>query len=287
MKTCEINIRDPFVLLHDGRYYLYGTRGATCWGEADGFDVYHGTDLENWEGPVECFHNDGSFWADRNYWAPEVHLYRGRFCMLASFKKEGMCRGTATLVSDSPLGPFEPLSRGPVTPGDWECLDGTLYVSREGRPYMVFCHEWVQVGDGTVCAMPLSADLSRPDGDPFVLFRGSDGGWARTVHHSSGVEGYVTDGPFLYRTKGGALLCLWAGFSRDGYTEGVAVSSTGEIDGTFTQEEPLFRKDGGHGMVFRTMQGQVMLTLHTPNEHLKERPAFYPLEDVGDRLRKA
>ena len=32
MKLADINIRDPFVLLHEGKYYLYGTRGATCWG---------------------------------------------------------------------------------------------------------------------------------------------------------------------------------------------------------------------------------------------------------------
>lgn len=30
MKRTEINIRDPFVLVHEGKYYLYGTRGATC-----------------------------------------------------------------------------------------------------------------------------------------------------------------------------------------------------------------------------------------------------------------
>lgn len=70
MKTADINIRDPFVLCEDGKYWLYGTRGPTCWGEADGFDVYTSTDLENWEGPFVCFHNDGTFWADRNYWAP-------------------------------------------------------------------------------------------------------------------------------------------------------------------------------------------------------------------------
>ena len=59
MKRNEINIRDPFVLLHDGVYYLYGTRGPTCWGPAAGFDVYTGTDLENWSDPIPCFENDG------------------------------------------------------------------------------------------------------------------------------------------------------------------------------------------------------------------------------------
>ena len=45
MLLSEINLRDPYVLVHEGRYYLYGTRGATCWGPATGFDVYTGTDL--------------------------------------------------------------------------------------------------------------------------------------------------------------------------------------------------------------------------------------------------
>ena len=85
MKREEINIRDPFVLTRNGQYYLYGTRGATCWGPANGFDVYVSRDLENWDGPFECFHNDGTFWADRNYWAPEVHEYHGKLYMLASF----------------------------------------------------------------------------------------------------------------------------------------------------------------------------------------------------------
>ena len=27
IKREEINIRDPFVLVHEGKYYMYGTRG--------------------------------------------------------------------------------------------------------------------------------------------------------------------------------------------------------------------------------------------------------------------
>lgn len=287
MKRTEINIRDPFVLVEGGKYYLYGTRGPTCWGEADGFDVYVGEDLENWSGPHPCFVNNGSFWADRNYWAPEVYAWRGAYYMFASFKGPGLCRGTAILRADGPLGPFRPHSAGRVTPGDWECLDGTFYVSRSGKPYMVFCHEWVQVGDGEVCALPLKEDLSGPAGEPRLLFRASDAPWTRELRHSSGRVGRVTDGPFLWRTAAGELLCLWASFSDQGYTEGLARSDNGEIDGHFTQIEPLFWEDGGHGMVFRALDGQLYLTLHSPNAHLEERPAFYPLKEFPDRLRKA
>ena len=277
VQTDQINIRDPFVLAHNGMYYLYGTRGETCWGPADGFDVYAGRDLVSWDGPLVCFRNDGSFWADRNYWAPEVYFRQSFFYMFASFKSESRRRGTAILRSLSPLGPFEPWSEGPVTPKEWECLDGTFYTSPDGTPYIVFCHEWVQAGDGEIQAMPLTEDLRAPAGDPFLLFRASEAPWSRKVHHSSGIEGYVTGGPFLWRKEDGTLLCLWSGFSEKGYAQGLAVSDNGDIDGHFTQLAPLFPEDGGHGMLFRTMDGELFLALHSPNTHLLERPSFIPV----------
>lgn len=284
MKRTDINIRDPFVLVHDGAYYLYGTRGATCWGPADGFDVYVSRDLDEWEGPYVCFHNDGTFWADRNYWAPEVYAYNGAFYMFASFKHPDVKRGTAILKAESPLGPFRLHSNGCVTPQAWDCLDGTLYISKTGTPYMVFCHEWVQAGDGEICAIPLTADLSAPAGEAFLLFHASDAPWCKVMHHSSGVSGCVTDGPFLWRTADGTLLCLWASFSQGGYTQAAAISDNGEIDGHFTQTDPLFMDDGGHGMVFRALDGQLYLTLHSPNTHLEERPFFHPIQEKSGRL---
>ena len=284
MKSNEINIRDPFVLVHEGQYYLYGTRGDTCWGPADGFDVYVSRDLENWDGPHECFHNDGTFWADRNYWAPEVHLWQGRFYMFASFKNEQIHRGTAILCADTPMGPFRPHSDGNVTPPDWECLDGTFYVDRSGKPYMVFCHEWVQVVDGQICAMPLTDDLRAAAGAPRLLFTASEAPWCKLVHEG---RAYVTDGPFFWRTSTGELDLLWASFSESGYTQGLAVSDNGDIDGRFTQADPLFLEDGGHGMVFRGLDGELYMTLHSPNSHLDERPCFHRLREVNGRLARA
>ncbi len=284
MKLNDINIRDPFVLVHNGAYYLYGTRGASCWGPADGFDVYVSRDLDEWEGAFVCFHNDGSFWADRNYWAPEVYAYRGAFYMFASFKHPDVRRGTAILKSDNPVVPFRPHSNGCVTPSDWECLDGTLYIDSNGAPYMVFCHEWVQAGDGEIDVIPLTEDLRAAAGAPRLLFHASDADWCQVKHHSSGVSGCVTDGPFMWRTADDTLLCLWAGFSEGGYTQGVAFSDNGEIDGNFTQIEPLFKDDGGHGMIFRTTEGNLLLTLHTPNTTQKERPVFHSVHEENGRL---
>ena len=149
----QINIRDPFVLLENSVYYLYGTRGKTCWGKASGFDVYVSGDLAEWEGPFPCFENDGTFWADRNYWAPEVHPWHGGFFMFASFKSEARRRGTAVLRADSPMGPFVPWSDGPVTPAEWECLDGTFYAGPDEKPWMV-CSAHPRRTGPWKCAIP-------------------------------------------------------------------------------------------------------------------------------------
>ena len=288
MKNSEINLRDPFVLVHDGRYYLFGSRGGSCWsGEQNGFDVYVGDDLENWEGPTVCFENDGTFWSDRQYWAPEVHEWKGKFYMFASFKAENVHRGTAILVADTPMGPYRPHSDGCITPSDWECLDGTLYVSRDGKPYMVFCHEWMQCGDGTICTITLTDDLKAPAGEVRVLFNATQAKWCSPVKMSNGSDGFVTDGPFMWRTTAGKLLMLWASFSQGGYTEGLAISDNDEIDGNFNQLEPIFEKDGGHAMLLRDLNGQLYMTLHSPNVNTQERPHFIKMIELNDRIEKA
>ena len=186
-KREEIQIRDPFVLpmAEEGQYYLFGSTDKDIWkGKATGFDVYRSVDLEHFETPFPAFRPPEGFWSNTNYWAPEVHEYNGKDYMFATFKAEGVCRGTQILVADHPLFcPFVPHSDGPVTPRDWECLDGTLYVDNDGQPWMVFCHEWVQISDGAVCAIPLSPELDRAVGEPIKLFSASEANWAGIQTH--------------------------------------------------------------------------------------------------------
>ena len=280
MKAEEINIRDPYILVHEGRYYMYGTRGETAFSEeADGFDVYISTDLLNFEGPYEVFHRPKDFFSRKNFWAPEVHVYDNRFYMFASFANEQEGLGTCILAADSPMGPFSPWSEGYVTPHNWRCLDGTLYVSKEGTPYMVFSHEWVQIQDGTICAMELSKDLKQAVGEPFVLFAASE---AKPFVKDVGGGNYVTDGPFLIRTEDDMLHMLWSTFGETGYVEAMAHADTNEIGGKWTVDETLlYHEDGGHGMIFRDLQGQYQMVLHSPNTAFHEHPVWIPLDYEG------
>jgi GH43 family beta-xylosidase len=283
MKNSEIHIRDPFILPYQGKYYLYGTR--CIGGRGLGFDCYVGTDLENWSDPIEVFHQPEYFWADRNYWAPEVHYYNNEFYLFASFKSELKCRGTQILKAKncSPIGPFELHSDGPITPKDWECLDGTFYIDKNGKPYMVFCHEWLQVHDGEICAVELTKDLKAGVGEPKLLFKASQAPWITSFTKEKG--DLVTDGPFLYRCKDGTLLMLWSSFGAEGYTEAIAISDNGDILGNWKQDERLlFSKDGGHGMLFTGFDGKLYLSLHSPNKSMQERPKFIEIEDRDGSL---
>lgn len=278
MKLDEINIRDPFIMADDGVYYMYGTRGADTWGIGTGFDVYSSRDLENWSGPFEIFRKTEDFWATHNFWAPECHKYRGAYYLFASFKADGRDRGTQILRSNSPYGPFEPWSDGPVTPKGWECLDGTLAFDGD-KPYIVFSHEWTQIENGTICARPLKEDLSGPDGDAIELFNAKDCGWAKSIGEK-GTE-YVTDGPELYRTDDGRLVMFWSSIA-DCYYEGAAVSESGSVTGPWRQIGTVYEKDGGHGMPFRTFDGRQLFVLHSPNETPLERPVFFTLRENGE-----
>ncbi len=288
-RRADVPIRDPFILPmpEQGIYYMYGTTGARAEPRGPfgiGFDAYVSTDLEMWYGPIAVFRPEPDFWADRDYWAPEVHEYQGRYYMFATFNAPGRRRGTQILVADSPLGPFTPHSDGPVTPEEFEALDGTLYVAEDGVPWMVFCREWLQVQDGEMWAVPLTPDLSAPAGPPEKLFAASDAPWSRV---SSDQVNFVTDGPWLHRTPDGTLLMLWSSFTPRGYALGLAYSETGLITGPWRHHpEPLFSADGGHGMLFRTFDGELMLALHAPNSQ-RERPHFLPVREWEGRLELA
>jgi GH43 family beta-xylosidase len=292
MNIRDIQIRDPFILREGNDYYLFGSTDKDVWdGEAQGFDVYTGGgDLSEFEGPFPAFRPPEDFWSVKNFWAPEVHPYGGFYYMFATFKPREGRRGTAILRSEKPRGPFVPWSTGPVTPPEWECLDGTFYVEN-GQPWMVFCHEWVQAGNGEINLIPLSPDLKTARGEPKLLFRAGEAPWAAPLSPEAGRRNYrpgcyVTDGPFLYRAENGGLLLLWSSFNEGGsYCIGAASSETGLVAGPWKQEEkPIFSGDGGHGMLFHSPEGKLYLTVHTPNQSPRERAIFIEMIDRDGRL---
>ena len=284
----DVHISDPFILADPvtRKYYTYvqfadHDRFPDLPSGGGHFFVLESEDLVHWSKPAVCF-EQGTFWADLDYWAPECHIWKGRYYLISSFRAAGTYRRCQCLVSDSPRGPFSPVRPEPVTPEGWQCLDGTLYVERDETPWMVFCHEWLQVEDGQICAIPLSDDLGERIGPPVILFRASEAPWTGPVLRGGG----VTDGPFLHRLPGGRLIMLWSSFAADGgYALSYAVSGSGTLKGPWIQQkDPLYAMDGAHAMLFRTFQGQLMMSCHCPNDHMKKRILLFEMEENAESL---
>jgi len=293
MTLPEIQIRDPFVVPDPatGRYLLFGTSG---FGEAShgGFLVRTSRDLVTWSEPSAALAPAEGPAGATYFWAPEVHAYRGRWYLLGSFMHGTEVtrperRYSRIYVAERPEGPYRPLTDGPITPEGWLSIDATLHVAADGTPWLVFVREWVQVTDGEMHAMPLTADLRAPAGEPRLLFRASEAAWSRPQTWETFKDFRVTDGPWLHRTAAGDLLMLWSSFGAGGYLTGVARSVTGGVTLPWVQSpEPLFTADGGHPMLFRTFEGTLRMALHSPNEPGKERAHFLPVREVSGGLER-
>ncbi len=280
-KLNEILIRDPFILADEKSktYYMYGTTAPAIGYPCLGFHCWKSSDLQNWNGPYTVFVPSENFWADRDFWAAEVHIYRGRYYLFGSCKAEDKCRATHIFVSDSPCGAFVPVSDKPATPEEWEALDGTLYIE-DGTPYIVFCHEWKQVEDGEMVSLQLDCDLKNVISAPQLLFRASDAPWTRTFERDGKKHNRITDGPFLFNYNG-RLLMLWSSKGPEGcggYATGYAESVSGKLCGPWKHHDKLiFSDNGGHGMVFKGFDGKLYCTLHQPNQPPPSHPLIFEL----------
>ncbi|MCO6045978.1 glycoside hydrolase family 43 protein [Aeoliella sp. ICT_H6.2] len=292
LPLADVRLRDVCILAdkESQTYYMIGSRGPRVW-------QYTSRDLRTWDGPEVIYEAPDDAWGDiavRSIWAPELLAYRGNYYLFLTFDtghllpeqwrnwRPRVTRGSTILKSDSPTGPFTSFQSRSTPPTDMMTLDGTLYVE-DGKPYMVFCHEWVQITVGTIEYVPLADDLSRAIGEPVRLFSADQAPWP----HRGGEGGYVTDGPSFYRSKSGKLFMIWSSFAGGGYTTGLAISDSGKLAGPWRhQAEPLYTDDGGHGFLFTTLEGKLMMVLHSPNNQPGvTRPRIFELEDTGETLR--
>lgn len=284
-------LRDPFILLHAGVYYAYGTDVAygdwnnTKWGcYVNESGKLYG-EWVKYEGELYIRPDN----AEKNFWAPEVYKVGDNFYMIATYySSKTSHRGCSILKADSPLGPFKEITNGHVTPKNKDSIDGTLYFDDKGQPYMIFVDEWISAPDkiGRMDVAPLSDDLTHFTREPVELFRADDAPWA---------DGVVTDGCFMYKAENGELLMLWSNFNDNNYCEGVSRSKSGDVYGPWIHDEKLlFSKeisgeyDGGHGMVFTDLEGGLWLSLHSPNhpnEKTEERTLLISLSEENGTLK--
>lgn len=285
----SIRLSDPAILADSktGMYYMTGTSGK----------MWKSCDLELWEGPYSVVEIDSTSWMGANpeIWATELHSYNGKYYYFATFTNSdikidtigNVRRACHVLVSDNPLGPYHSFGDEIYLPAAESTLDGTFWVDEDNKPYMIFCHEWVQNQDGTMEKIELKSDISGTVGNRKLLFRASDSPWSK----EEGAEdkpNRVTDGPYLFKTETGRLGMIWTSWIKDVYTQGVAYSQTGTLDGPWIhQSEPVTPPDFGHGMLFRTFEGKWLMSAHSHkniNGHYHRVPHLFEVDLSGDSL---
>lgn len=278
----SLTMSDPFILADETTrtYYLTGS-GGTMWKSPD---------LKMWTGPYSYIEIDTNSWMGPNpkLWAPELHKYKGKYYCFVTFTNPQIIvdtipgrynvqrRSTHILTSDKAEGPYRPMNENIYLPENWSVLDGTLW-EEDGKPYLVFSHEWMQTVNGIMKYVELQPDLSGSIGEPVTMFRASDAPWPREMRSigeltfGMPLNGYVTDGPFFFRTGTGRLGMLWSSWSDRRCAQGVAYSKSGSLAGPWLQVDvPLVPDNSGHAMLFRTFEGKLLMLLH--HQGLEENP---------------
>lgn len=289
----SIYLSDPCILADKktGCYYMTGTGGR----------LWKSKDLARWDGPYRVAETNPDSWMGTKpeIWAAELHQYKDKYYYFATFTNNAVKidtvkgnviprRASHVLVSDNPAGPYRPMKDSVYLPASMPTLDGTFWVDKDGKPYMVYCHEWLQNWNGTVEKIELKSDLSGSVGKGKVLFRASDSPWSREKMGDKVLPNRVTDGPWLFRTGTGRLGMIWTSWVFGDYTQGVAYSESGTLDGPWLQEEkPITPPNFGHGMLFQTLDGKWLMSVHSHKEvngRYVRVPHLFEVDLSGDKL---
>ena len=290
----SIRLSDPAILADKKTktYYMTGTGGM----------LWKSKNLRLWNGPYHVAKTDTASWMGPKpmIWAAELHTYKNRYYYFATFTNRAVKidsvkgnvierRASHVLVSNKPGGPYLPMEDAVYLPPHKPTLDGTFWIDTDGKPYMVYCYEWLQNWDGTIEKIALKPDLSGSIGEGKLLFRASSAPWSKEKNEA-GVEvpNKVTDGPWLFYTATGRLGMIWTSWIYKTYTQGVAYSQSGTLDGPWVHEEkPITPPNYGHGMLFYTFNGKLLMSVHSHKEvngRTHRVPVLFEADLSGDKL---
>lgn len=289
----SIRLSDPCILAdkNTSMYYMTGTGGK----------LWKSKDLKSWSGPYTVAKINPESWMGKNpmIWAAELHTYKGKYYYFATFTNRDVKidtvkgnvierRASHVLVSNRPDGPYTPMKDPVYLPAGKPTLDGTFWMDKDNKPYMIYCYEWLQNWDGTIESIELKSDLSGSIGEGKLLFRASESPWSREKEDGVDKPNKVTDGPWLFRTGTGKLGMIWTSWIYKVYTQGVAYSQSGTLAGPWIQEKnPITPPNFGHGMLFQTLEGKWLMSVHSHkdlNGHYHRVPHLFEVDLSGDKL---
>ncbi len=259
-----VPLGDPFIMLHDGIYYAYGTHSG------EGIEVYTSNDLLTWKYEGIALNKKDS-WADRWFWAPEVYAVNGKFYMYYS-ADEHIC----VAIADSPAGPFVQEKKEPMIT-DEKCIDNSLFIDDDGTPYLTF----VRFNDGNnIWIAELEKDLVTIKKETMRPCLHVSQKWEE-------VWPRVNEGSFIIKHNG----LYYMSYSANSYESpfyGVGCATATNPMGTWTKydENPLLQKPGelvgvGHSAMFTDKAGKLRIVYHAHRDKEKIHPRAMYIGEVS------
>lgn len=255
---------DPFVLYHEGKYYMYSTTEtgkvlvgandfATETGEGDGIYVYVSSDLKSWEKHGYALKKGDSI-GEKWFWAPEVLSYRGKFYMVYASEEH-----IAIACANHPLGPFKQEKKRWLREG--MAIDGSFLVDDDGTVYLYYVR---LDGQNRIYVAKMKDDLSEIEYEhPECLIAATEP-WET-------LDCLIAEGPFAIKHNGLYYLTYSCNHTRCiDYAVGYAVSKS--PFGPFEKYEgnPIMIRKGelfgvGHHSFFSAEDGTLMCAYHCHN----------------------
>lgn len=265
---------DPYILNHDGKYYLYGTGGKR------GIRVYQSDDLSNWSEAVGASNgfalDSADVWGHRSFWAPEVYHLDGKFHMFYTVMSR-----LAIAESNSPLGPFVQKEKKPLHL-DIPEIDSHLFVDTDGKKYLYFVRF---TGGNEIWMGEMLDDLSGIKEETLTHCFGVSEPWERTKKEP---VARVAEGPFMLKHNNLYYLFYSANhFKSQDYAVGYAISES--PFGPFRKYEnnPVLVGDGknifgtGHHSFFKANSGQTYIVYHSHKSGNSVQPRTTCLDRCG------
>lgn len=270
---------DPFLLAHNGKYYVYCTTqndetlGAfvTSANDVDGFFVYESEDLVNWENKGYCLKSSdviGNKW----FWAPEIIYHNDKFYMVYTAEEH-----LAIAVADSPLGPFVQKEKRWLR--DAKSIDGHFFIDDDGTPYLYY----VRLGGGNrIFAARLSPDLLSIEEDFDTCLIEAEADWET-------IDCKVAEGPFVLKHKGLYYITYSCNHTRcEDYAVGYATSRSPLGPFKRYENNPILKKNdkfcgtGHHSFAYSLDGKQLICAYHChsgrPDNYKPRRFCLSPAE---------
>ena len=274
-------MRDPMILVHDGRYYLTGTQPPYWEGVNDGVRMWSSADLEHWEDHGLILKREDmpeDLWCRDRFWAPELFEADGVFYLTFNCRNESKehphFHSCGIAKADKVTGPYTIMSYDESltehVKGD---NDATMFRDDDGQIYFA-------------CAGDMLLHIYKFNSEDGSL---SDGYCTNEKAKEGEWDSIGTEGQFIIKRNG--IYYQWYSSWTNGYDAGVMTAKS--INGPWTKspQNPILTDNelwhmAGHNHGFRSLDGKDYLIFHAmlrdPEDHDTPRIFIREVEYLPD-----